>query len=139
MRTRWLIIFLAAFLTSLPLGCSNASKDLGKIHGKVTLDGAPLVEAQIRFFAIDGGVGTDGKVIDGHYDIPAREGMSAGKYRVEFSSEKKSGKKVPDRDGGPGDMKDEIVEVLAAKFNQKSTFYIDYDPSQIKPFDFDLK
>ncbi len=139
MRTHWFTICFAAFLANLALGCSNASKGLGKIHGNVTLDGAPLVEAQIRFFAIDGGVGTDGKVVDGLYDIPAREGMSAGKYRVEFSSEKKTGKKVPDRDGGPGDVKDEVLEGLPAKFNQKSTLQIDFDPSQTKPFNFDLK
>jgi len=58
---------------------------------------------------------------------------------VEFSSEKKTGKKVPDRDGGPGDMKDELIEGLAAKYNQKSTLRIDFDPSQTKPLDFDLK
>jgi len=126
-------------LVVFTLGCNDTSKGLGKIQGKVTLDGAPLVEAQIRFFAVNGGVGTDGKVVDGLYDIPAREGMSAGKFRVEFSSEKKTGKKVPDRDGGPSDMKDEVLEGLPVKFNQKSTLQIDFDPSQSKPFNFDLK
>ena len=139
MRSPRVAVFVVVCLVVFTLGCNDTSKGLGKIQGKVTLDGAPLVEAQIRFFAVNGGVGTDGKVVDGLYDIPAREGMSAGKFRVEFSSEKKTGKKVPDRDGGPGDMKDELIEGLAAKYNQKSTLRIDFDPSQTKPLDFDLK
>ena len=139
MKTSWLPICFVALSVFFAPGCNDSSKGLGKIHGNVTLDGAPLVEAQIRFFAVNGGVGTDGKVVDGLYNIPSREGMSAGKYRVEFSSEKKTGKRVPDRDGGPGDMKDEVLEGLPAKYNQKSTFQIDFDPSQTKPFNFDLK
>jgi len=132
-------IHLVALLTILAPGCNDSSDGLGKIHGNVTLDGAPLVKAQIQFFALDGGVGTDGKVVDGLYNIPARDGLSAGKYRVEFSLDKKTGKKVPDPDGGPGDMKDEVLEGLPAKFNQKSTLQIDFDPSQTKSFNFDLK
>jgi hypothetical protein len=40
--------------------------------------------------------------------------------------------------GGPGDMKDEVVEDLPAKFNSQSTLQIDYDPANKQSYDFDL-
>lgn len=108
------------------------------MHGEITIDGTPLAEGQIRFFAVDGGIGSDGVVTIGKYDIAARDGMCGGKYRVEISFEKKTGKKVPDRDGGPGDMKEEVIESLPAKYNKNSTLQIDYDPKALKPYDFKL-
>ena len=120
------------------IGCSGDGKSTGRVHGEITIDGAPLLEGQIQFFAVDGGIGSDGVISNGKYDIAARDGMSAGKYRVELSSEKKTGKKVPDRDGGVGDMKDEVIEALPGKFNKNSKLQIEYDPKASQPYDFKL-
>ena len=122
----------------LTLGCSGGVERTGRVFGEVTMDGVPLAEGQIRFFAVDGGIGTDGVVTNGKYDIKPRDGMSAGKFRVEFSLEKKTGKKILDRDGGPGDMKEEMIETLSAKFNRNSTIQIEYDPKADRPHDFKL-
>ena len=84
-------------------------------------------------------MGTDGTVKDGVYDIDVSNGMTAGMYRVELSFAKSTGRKVPDPDAGAGDMKDEVVEELPAKFNRNSTIQIDFDPKQDKPIDLDLK
>jgi hypothetical protein len=104
----------------------------------VTLDGRPLAAGRIRFFALTGGVSTQGEVRDGRYEIPADRGPTAGKYRVELSVEKKTGRKVPDRDAGPGDLKDETVEAVPARYNRESVLQIDYDPAADRPHDFDL-
>ena len=131
-------LIIATIPLLLLVGCSSDAVKTGSIHGEVALDGNPLKEGQIRFFSLDGGIGADGLVTDGKYNIVAKEGISAGKYRVEFSFEKKTGKKVPDRDGGPDDMKDEVIETLPAKFNRSSTIQIDYDPAKNQPLDFKL-
>ena len=119
-------------------GCSSPGQATGRVFGEVAIDGVPLPEGQIHFFAVGGGIGADGAIAAGKYDIPSREGMSAGKYRVELSAEKKSGKQVPDRDGGPGDMKEAVIESLPAKFNRNSKIQIDYDPKVSRPYDFKL-
>ncbi len=129
------LIFLGIFAA----GCSDSSELRGRVHGKITVDGKPLQSAQIRFFSISGGVGTDGAVKEGSYEIPIATGMTAGKYRVELSFAKSTGRKIPDPDAGAGDMKDEVVEDLPAKFNRNSTIQIDFDPKQDKPIDLDLK
>jgi hypothetical protein len=103
------------------------------------VDGKPLTDGQIRFFALSGGIGTDGFVKGGRYDIPLESGMSAGKYRVEVSAVRSTGRKIPDHDGAADAMKDEIVEDLPAKFNQDSMLQIDFDPEKDEPHDFDLK
>ena len=133
------IAYTLISLTGLAVGCSGSSEVKGRVHGKVTIDGQPLPAGHIRFFALSGGIGTDGIVRDGNYDIPVDSGMTAGKYRVELSAERSTGRKVPDYDAGAGDMKEEVVEDLPAKFNQNSTLQIDFDPGQDKPFDFELK
>ena len=56
-----------------------------------------------------------------------------------MSAEKKTGRKVPDRDAGPGDMRDETVEAVPARYNWDSALQIDYDPAADAAHDFDLK
>lgn len=130
------IAMIGLYLTML--GCSGSVGRTGRVYGAVTIDGEPMSEGQIRFFAVDGGIGTDGVVSNGKYDIASSDGMSAGKFRVEFSLERKTGKKIPDRDGAQGDMKEEVIESLAANFNRSSTIQIEYDPKVDRPYDFKL-
>jgi hypothetical protein len=120
-------------------GCGDATPRRGPVHGSVSLDGRPLEAGKIRFFALTGGVSAEGEVRDGRYEIPADRGPTAGKYRVEVSSERKTGRKVPDRDAGPGDLKDETVEAVPARYNRESALQVDYDPAADAPHDFDLK
>ncbi len=132
------LMLLVLFATVIA-GCTDSSELRGRVHGKVAIDNKSLPSGKIRFFALAGGVGTDGTVKDGTYDIKVANGMTAGKYRVELSCEKSTGRKISDPDAGAGDMKDEVVEELPAKFNRNSSIQIDFDPKQDKPFDFDLK
>jgi hypothetical protein len=128
----------AALVAAAVAGCGTREAPRGSIRGTVRLGGQPLAEGKVRFFALTGGVSTEGEIRDGRYEIPADRGPTAGKYRVEVVSEKKTGRRVPDRDGAPGDMKDETVNVVPAKYNQGSAVQIDYDPAADRPHDFDL-
>lgn len=127
-----------AVLVVFSAGCGDPAARRGRTYGSVTVGGKPLTTGTVRFFALTGGVGSDGPIADGRYDMPPARGLSAGKYRVEISSERPTGKKVPDRDAGPGDVKDEVVETVPAKYNRDSNLQIDYDPAADKPHDFAL-
>lgn len=137
MLKQWLGWAAAIFAFALP-GCGEKEAPRGAIRGTVTLGGTPLAEGKIRFFALTGGVSTEGAILNGKYDIPPDRGPNAGKYRVEVIAEKKTGRRVPDRDGAAGDMKDETVNIVPLKYNQNSTTQIDFDPNANKPHDFDL-
>ena len=129
---------MVAALAVVAAGCAPKSPRRGHTFGTVTVDGQPLAAGTVRFFALSGGIGSDGPVAGGKYDLPPDRGLSAGKYRVEVSYEKPTGKKVPDRDAGPGAMKDETVETIPPKYNRDSTLMIDFDPAADAPHDFAL-
>ena len=135
----WRCAMVGLFVVCMAVtGCGETGPERGRVYGSVTLDGQPLPKARIRFFALGEGIGTDGEIVDGKYDIGVEKGLAAGKYRVEISAEAPTGKKVPDLDAGPGDMKDEVVESVPSKYNRDSTLQIDYDPAGDKPCDFAL-
>lgn len=130
----WLAV---AALMALP-GCNSAAVKRGRVHGTVTVDGAPLAKGQIRILAVsEGGIGTAGEVVDGKYDIPPERGPTAGTYRVEIVSLKSTGRRV--RDSDTNEMVDEVVNTLPARYNSASTLQIKYDPGGDQAFTFDLK
>jgi hypothetical protein len=139
MRPRHGLVTAVLVAAAALAGCSESAPQRGPIRGTVTLDGRPLEAGKVRFFALTGGVSTEGEVRDGRYDVPADRGPTAGKYRVEVTFQRTTGRKVPDWDAGPGDTKDETVEVIPAKYNRDSTLQIDFDPASDKTHDFDLK
>jgi hypothetical protein len=119
-------------------GCGRRELQRGHIHGTVTVDGVPLAKGQIRFFALSaGGAGTDGEIVNGKYDIPAKRGPSAGAYRVEIESLKPTGRRVHDPDTRK--LTDEYVNVLPARYHSQSTLQVNYDPGSEKPHNFELK
>ena len=128
----------AVLVAAVLSGCGDAAPQRGAVRGTVTADGQPVATGKVRFFALTNGISAEGEIRDGRYEIPAEKGPTAGRYRVEISSDKKTGRKVPDRDGAPGDMKDETVNVIPHKFNRDSTLQIDYDPAADAPHDFRL-
>ncbi|MDG3002287.1 hypothetical protein [Paludisphaera mucosa] len=73
-------------------GCSEGSADgLNRqaVHGKVTLDGAPLAKGVIAFDPADGSAGAapaGGVIADGAYSIERATGPTPGKYKVSIRS-----------------------------------------------------
>jgi hypothetical protein len=100
------------------MGCDASPS--APIHGKVTLDGEPVADGNIVFLSEDAkGPKASAAIENGAYSLAPHEKLIAGKYRVEISWPKPTGKKVASAD--PGVMIDEKREVVPAKFNTDST------------------
>jgi hypothetical protein len=74
--TRNTCLFLAfAFSVSVFFGCSRAvgpnykKLDLSQVHGTVTLDGQPLAQASVRFYAKDGTFSVGTTDSEGRYSL----------------------------------------------------------------------
>ena len=130
------VILLAATLVAA--GCRDPGPTRGGVAGTVSLGGQSVAEGVIRFFPLGDGIGSDGPIIAGSYAIPAERCLSTGTYRVEISALKPTGRQIPDLDAGPGDMKDEVIETIPARYNRESELRIDFDPAAVQPHDFQL-
>lgn len=118
-------------------GCGS-SKDI-PLRGKITLDGKPVPGPGIISFYAEPGTDSPNastEFTDGKYEIPAAQGPSAGKFRVEITWPKPTGKKIPSAE--PGLMIDERVEALPARYNQQTELRVEISPSQ-NVHDFHLK
>ena len=132
--------WLALALLGLVLGgCGEREVPRGRGFGSLSVGGTALAEGRIRFFPLGEGIGSDSEIVAGKYEIPADRGLSAGRYRVEVSFLKATGKKVPNYDGEPGAMMDEIIETISPRYNRNSELAVDYDPSAEAQFDFELE
>jgi hypothetical protein len=130
-RVRW------ALVVAVAAGCAGAAAPpkRGRIHGKVTLDGRPVAKANIRFIALEAtGVNVLARVTAGAYDVPDGQGPVKGKYRVEFSVPSAATRRTRNPDN-PLEWLEEPVETLPARYHRESTYVLDYDPDDPKPFD----
>jgi hypothetical protein len=121
-------------------GCRNAPAPprRGAIRGTVTLDGNPLPHGKVRFIALEaGGVNALAEVKDGVYELTESNGPVKGKYRVEFSVPK-PGPRVRNPDVRDAWLENEPVETLPARYHRDSTYLLDYDPDDPKPYDAQL-
>ena len=118
MRTLILPITIAVVFAAS--GCSGGGST--EVSGKVTLQGKPLPEGSIRFVPTVGTKGRPGSAVvtNGTYTIPLKDGMVPGKYKVEITARRKTGKKVPVPDS-PGVERDEEEEYIPIQFNLNTT------------------
>jgi hypothetical protein len=125
----------AAFATVL-VGCGPAHVP---VSGSVTVDGKPMDDGSIAFVPLDGSaeqVTVGGHVANGTYSIDKTRGLSTGKYKVEIRWSKKTGKKVPNGDGGTNDV---VVEGLPAKYNTSSELTAEIKSGPNVDVNFDVK
>ena len=116
---RWVLMLSCAVL----LGCSSGSKiDKVIVRGSVTLDGQPIPNGEIRFYPIEGTIGSvsGGPIKDGQYVAKGRGGVPVGKCRVELRayrppSGSPKGKIAPGMEEGRP-----AVQYLPAKYNTRS-------------------
>jgi hypothetical protein len=133
-------LMFGALVVVLTAGCNGGPQPprRGPISGKVTLDGKPVTQANIRFVALEaGGVNAAAAVKDGVYEVADGEGPAKGKYRVEFSVPGPK-RRVPNADI-PGAWLEEATEILPPRYHRDSKFLLDYDPDNVKPYDVELK
>ncbi len=118
---RFSALGLALFVLA---GCGGPSGPArGAVEGKVTLDGAEIDEGAITFRPTGAtqGPASGGPIKKGRYRLSTAEGPVVGRHRVEITAPAKSGRKVQAPMGNPGEMTDEIVEKVPARYNTQST------------------
>ena len=111
------------------------------LSGEVTLDGKPLEEGRIVFIPLDATAGAPGATAasaGGKYTIPTVAGLGRTRYRVQIHRDRKTGRRVPDYDGAPGDTREEILESLPPEYNSRSRLEADLSSGTIA-FHFPLK
>jgi hypothetical protein len=131
-----LMVWFAYYLSmQMVVGRGNLP-DLGRVHGKVTLEGAPLPGATVRFLAIDPATGKERKGAsvglgttdqNGNYVlyyVKETQGAAVGLNRVEIEGKDQNGN-----------------EMVRADFNVRSTLKRDVKSGSNsgEDFDFDVK
>ena len=105
-------------------GCGESRTPLS---GSVTLDGEPVGQGSVAFYALAGEAQNVAAAIEnGKYEIPADRRPASGPYRVEINWPKPTGKQVPSAD--PGFMLDETREAIPPKFNPDSELEVQIEP-----------
>lgn len=115
------------FLALLLAGCGDVSTPRNSIKGEVKLDGQPMAKGSIMFLPTGEGKGQAvvAPIVGGRYEIVAAQGPAVGRYRVEIRGTRKSGKMIPKAMAPPGEMIEEEVEAVAAKYNAQSELTTD--------------
>jgi len=113
-RNGLLVFLLAAMPTCM--GCRDDGLSLGDVRGQVTLDGAPVPDAFVRFTPDFSGRPSMAKTdADGRYELrfnPTRSGALVGRHQVRVSTE----------DLTPDDKR--IPEVIPTKYNRNGSIAV---------------
>jgi len=124
-----LLLLIAPFV-----GCS--SRTSASVHGKVTLDGAPLDESTISFVPTARGQRQSAwtTIKGGEYTIVEKDGIGTGSFRVEIRALRPTGEK-------PNPNEPTMVpskEIVPSRYNSKSELMVEIKPGE-NAADFALK
>lgn len=119
-------------------GCSGHAGGRLAVQGEVRLDGQPLGKGSISFRPVAGTTGptAGAKVVDGRFSIPSGKSLFAGKYRVEITATRKTGKQVKDPTFGA--MVDQVAQYLPGRYNRRSELAAEVKSGGPNDFKFDL-
>jgi hypothetical protein len=131
---------LIALLALSILGCGGAPSD-GKvaISGTVTLKGQPLDRGTITFSSVDASkqLMTGGQIVNGQFDIPAKDGLPPGRYRVRISSAAGGAQVAPGE--APGESNTVAEERIPPEWGSQSTQEVEIKPGERRAtFKFDI-
>jgi hypothetical protein len=113
------------------IGCSSGEK-VGQVQGRVSVNGQPVAEGDIRFLPMDGGSrATGGLITNGAFDVE----VPVGKQRVEIFSNVIDEAKTP-----PNPTPEQIVmkKLVPDRYNIESEEVLEVKPGLNEPV-FDLK
>lgn len=130
-----LLAFGGAVVLAFSAGCSTGTRS--SVDGKVSYAGQSVDVGGIAFIPMDngGGQSVTGHIVGGRYALDGHSGPMPGKYRIEITWRKKTGKKVPGEGEHP---RDEIVMGIPPKYNSESELVREVNPGH-NTLDFDLK
>jgi hypothetical protein len=118
---------MRAFLIACLLFMSAcSSRTSATVHGKVTLDGAPLDEAMISFVPTAGGQRQSAwtTIKSGEYTIAEKDGIGIGSFRVEIRALRPTGEK-------PNPNEPTMVpsrEIIPSRYNSNSELRAEIKP-----------
>lgn len=119
-------------------GCSPRGPDLGRVQGRVTLDGIPLAGAAVMFVPEEGRPATARTGVDGSYRLEftsGRFGALLGPHVVRITTAEPAREEMAE-DGTITEVPAK-AERLPSEFNTKSLLEADVQPGQ-NTFDFNL-
>ncbi len=137
MRSTSVLALATISLALLPFSACNQGEQFQAVSGTVTVDGSPLKKGIITFYPIGAGSTSGGQVIDGSFSLTADRGPSPGKYRVEITGSRPTGKTEFDID-----LKKQVdieEQFLPPKYHSKSELTCEVVASGENKFDFPLK
>lgn len=136
---RWKRAVCAGLLVAAA-GCGGGGPDRGAVRGEVKLDGQPLEQGSILFVPGENtkGVVTGGQIEKGRYRLSGDDGPAVGWNRVEIRAVKKTGKMVPKPLSPPGQMVEQEVEAIPARFNSASTLKVEIKAGE-NTYDFQVE
>lgn len=120
------VSLVIAAMLPLATGC-NQGIPRAEVHGKVTLDGKPIPNGDIRFVPTSGPVWS-ARIIDGNYATAGTKGVPVGKLRVEIQAFR-----TPTIASSPAaaDTNNDAIpmeQYLPAKFNLESKLEMTIEP-----------
>ena len=121
----------------LSVGCSDSQRIA--IEGTVDLDGQPMDEGTIAFQPLPGTASpsTGGKIKDGQFSIPVKDGGFAGKFRVAIAKyETVTAKPQPGRVVGGGAERN--MNILPKRYNTSSELTAEVTPDGDNTLHFDV-
>ena len=119
-------------------GCTGGGEKRYAVSGEVKWRSKPLDKGAITFLPEDPSLGAAGgsMIKDGRYDIPARDGLLPGRYKVLITSADPSGASDPDALPGPsGPLPKDRVH---PKYNTQTTLIREVKAEGPNTFNFDV-
>lgn len=134
-------VLIFSGLALLLAGCGSSENPRMPVTGAVQFDGKPVDGGVIRFLAQDEkNVHTNAAIRAGKYELTDKDGPNVGKYKVQISWPKKTGRKINTSETGDAEyVQEETVERIPAKYNATHTTLEADVKSGKNNFDFDLK
>ena len=140
MRTQSPTARALALALAVAPGCGPTSDGIDRqpVSGAVMLDKKPLTQGSITFTPLADGPSAGGTIDQGRYSVARAEGPAQGPYRVTIVAMRPTGRKLPDPEGPPGSLAEELQNVVPSRYNTRSELTVEVKAGG-NTFDFDLE
>ncbi len=139
-RRKLALILLVVLTGGLPFGggCGGGDQiERRAVSGTVRLDGNAVADGVVVFTPLGKGPSAGGKVKNGEFNIPKDDGPSPGKYRVELSAYRDTGKTY--RDEASGHTIPVTESIIPPQYNRNSKLQVEVAETGKNHFEFDLQ
>jgi hypothetical protein len=116
-------------------GCGSSGPN-ERVHGKVTLNGAPVAKGVISLAPVESGPSAAGEIVDGQYDIGPEKGPLPGRYKVSISGMIGTGKQEKDPD--TGETWEVMRESIPERYNSRTELIMEVKADGDNEFDYAL-